>query len=316
MLVEDDRIAAVESAPIVAEGARRIDCGGRVLMPGLIDAHVHAVITTMDLAAMERRPASLVAQEARRVLERMAQRGFTSVRDAGGADWGMAEATERGLIAGPRLFHSGRVLSQTGGHGDFRPRVDAPQVCACAVHTSGFSHVADGVSAVRKAAREELRRGATQLKIMASGGVASPTDPIGNLQYSAEEMRAAVEEAEGWNTYAMAHAYTTHSNEGMTTTDTTKNQCYVVAKAMKTRCSPEDYAVALGKQFVDSYPLISACEVRVEQAPWQRTKVMGSDHDHGKFILMLIVRAISMTSCSFGYFWLFLVIFGYFQMGN
>ena len=208
VLVEDDRIAAVESAPIVAEGARRIDCGGRVLMPGLIDAHVHAVITTMDLAAMERRPASLVAQEARRVLERMAQRGFTSVRDAGGADWGMAEATERGLIAGPRLFHSGRVLSQTGGHGDFRPRVDAPQVCACAVHTSGFSHVADGVSAVRKAAREELRRGATQLKIMASGGVASPTDPIGNLQYSAEEMRAAVEEAEGWNTYAMAHAYT------------------------------------------------------------------------------------------------------------
>ena len=80
---------------------------------------------------------------------------------------------------------------------------------------------------------------------------------------------------------AMAHAYTTHSNEGMTTTDTTKNQCYVVAKAMKTRCSPEDYALALGKQFVDSYPLISACEVRVEQAPWQRTKVMGSDHDHG-----------------------------------
>jgi urate oxidase len=80
---------------------------------------------------------------------------------------------------------------------------------------------------------------------------------------------------------AMAHAYTTHSNDGMTTTDTTKNQCYVVAKAMKTRCSPEDYALALGTQFVDSYPLISACEVRVEQAPWQRTKVMGSDHDHG-----------------------------------
>ena len=98
---------------------------------------------------------------------------------------------------------------------------------------------------------------------------------------------------------AMAHAYKTHSNEGMTTTDTTKNQCYVVAKAMKTRCSPEDYALALGKQFVDSYPLISACEVRVEQAPWQRTKVMGSDHDHGKFILMLLVWEISMTSCFF-----------------
>lgn len=208
VLVEGTRIAAVEPGPIAVEGARRVDCQGRVLMPGLIDAHVHAVITTMDLAAMERRPASLVAQEARRILEGMAQRGFTSVRDAGGADWGIAEASERGLIEGPRIFHSGRVLSQTGGHGDFRPRVDSPQVCACAVHTSGFSHVADGVSAVRKAAREELRRGATQLKIMASGGVASPTDPIGNLQYSSEEMRAAVEEAESWNTYAMAHAYT------------------------------------------------------------------------------------------------------------
>jgi imidazolonepropionase-like amidohydrolase len=208
VLVEGERIAAVDASPIAAEVSRRIDCAGRVLMPGLIDAHVHAVITTMDLSAMERRPASLVAQEARRILEGMAQRGFTSVRDAGGADWGLAEASDRGLVEGPRIFHSGRVLSQTGGHGDFRPRVDAPQVCACAVHTSGFSHVADGVAAVRKAAREELRRGATQLKIMASGGVASPTDPIGNLQYSAEEMRAAVEEAESWNTYAMAHAYT------------------------------------------------------------------------------------------------------------
>ncbi|MGH0028282.1 MAG: amidohydrolase family protein [Myxococcota bacterium] len=208
VLVEGERVAAVDTQPIAAEGARRIDCAGRVLMPGLIDAHVHAVITTMDLSAMEKRPVTLVAQEARRVLERMALRGVTTVRDAGGADWGLAEAVERGLVAGPRLFHSGRVLSQTGGHGDFRPRVDQPEVCACQVHTSGFSHVADGVAAVRKAAREELRRGATQLKIMASGGVASPTDPIGNLQYSAEEMRAAVEEAESWNTYAMAHAYT------------------------------------------------------------------------------------------------------------
>ena len=100
------------------------------------------------------------------------------------------------------------MLSQTGGHGDFTPREDAPRLCACQIHTSGFSHVADGVPAVRKAAREELRRGATQVKIMASGGVASPSDPIWNLQYSAEEMRAIVEEAEGWRTYAMAHAYT------------------------------------------------------------------------------------------------------------
>jgi imidazolonepropionase-like amidohydrolase len=138
----------------------------------------------------------------------MLRRGFTTVRDAGGADWGLAQAVERGLVPGPRIFYSGRVLSQTGGHGDFSPREEPPRLCACHIHTSGFSHVADGVPAVRKAAREELRRGATQVKIMASGGVASPSDPIWNLQYSPEEMRAIVEEAEGWRTYAMAHAYT------------------------------------------------------------------------------------------------------------
>lgn len=211
LLAEDGRVAevALEGRPLRASAsdARRIDAGGRTLMPGLIDAHVHAVLTTLDLAALEKRPVTLVAQEARLVLEGMLQRGFTTVRDAGGADWGLAEAVERGLVRGPRIHYSGRVLSQTGGHGDFRPREDAPELCACRVHTSGFSHVADGVPAVRKAAREELRRGAHQVKIMASGGVASPTDPVWNLQYSPEEMEAVVEEARGWRTYVMAHAY-------------------------------------------------------------------------------------------------------------
>jgi imidazolonepropionase-like amidohydrolase len=208
VLVDGDRIVEVSEGSLRASGARRIDVGGRTLMPGLIDAHVHAVLTTMDLAALEKKPLMLVAQEARVVLEGMLARGFTSVRDAGGADWGLAQAVERGLIRGPRLFFSGRVLSQTGGHGDFSPRDDHPQLCACGIRTSGFAHVADGVDAVRKAAREELRRGAHQVKIMASGGVASPSDPIWNLQYSEEEMRAIVEEAKGWRTYALAHAYT------------------------------------------------------------------------------------------------------------
>jgi imidazolonepropionase-like amidohydrolase len=206
VLVEEARIREVSDREIRAPAARRIDGARRTLMPGLIDAHVHATLTTVNLAAMQSKPASLVAQEARHILEAMLRRGFTSVRDAGGADWGLAEAVERGLVRGPRLFYSGRVLSQTGGHGDFRPRGDEPG-CACQIHSSGFSHVADGVSAVRRAAREELRRGATQVKIMASGGVASPSDPIWNVQYSEEEMRAIVEEARGWRTYAMAHAY-------------------------------------------------------------------------------------------------------------
>ncbi len=212
LLAEGERIVevAVDGRPLRASDpdARRIDAGGRTLMPGLIDAHVHAVLTTMDLAALEKRPVTLVAQEARQLLEAMLRRGFTTVRDAGGADYGLAEAVERGLIRGPHIHYAGRVLSQTGGHGDFRARDDAPDLCGCRIHTSGFSHVADGVPAVRKAAREELRRGASQVKIMASGGVASPTDPIWNLQYSPEEMEAIVEEARGWRTYVMAHAYT------------------------------------------------------------------------------------------------------------
>jgi imidazolonepropionase-like amidohydrolase len=208
VLVEHDRIVEVSDRPIAAAKAQVIPLGGRTLMPGLIDVHVHPTITTMNLSVMEHRPVTLVAQEARLVLEGMLRRGFTTVRDAGGGDWGLAEAVERGLIAGPRMFFSGRVLSQTGGHGDFSPRSDWTALCACTIRSSGFAHVADGVPAVRKAAREELRRGATQVKIMASGGVASPSDPIWNLQYSAEEMRAIVEEAQGWRTYVMAHAYT------------------------------------------------------------------------------------------------------------
>jgi imidazolonepropionase-like amidohydrolase len=208
VLVEDERIVDVSAGEIRAPGAQHLDVGGRTLMPGLIDAHVHVSITTMNLASMASRPATLVALEAGRVLEGMLRRGFTSVRDAGGADRGLAQAVERGLVQGPRLFYAGRVLSQTGGHGDFGSISDAPQLCACQIRSSGFSHVADGVDAVRKAAREELRRGAHHVKIMASGGVASPSDPIWNLQYSSGEMRAIVEEAAGWRTYAMAHAYT------------------------------------------------------------------------------------------------------------
>ena len=208
VLVEDERIVEVRSGEIAAGAADTIDCGGRTLMPGLIDAHVHVTITTMNLASMTQRPASLVAIEAAKILEAMLKRGFTTVRDAAGADYGLARAVQTGLIAGPRIFYSGRALSQTGGHADFSPKVDAPMLCACEIRSTGFSHVADGVAAVRKAAREELRRGAHQIKIMASGGVASPSDPIWNLQYSPAEMSAIVEEAHAWRTYALAHAYT------------------------------------------------------------------------------------------------------------
>ncbi len=118
------------------------------------------------------------------------------------------QAVETGLIPGPRIFPSGKALSQTGGHGDFRPRGDVLEPCSCCFRTGAIARVVDGVEGVRLAVREEIQKGATQIKIMASGGVASPTDPIANTQYSEDEIRAIVDEAEAANTYVMAHAYT------------------------------------------------------------------------------------------------------------
>ena len=208
--VEGDRIVEVveDGGPLsLADGGPVIDAGGRTLMPGLIDAHVHAAITTMDLAAMARRSPTRVGIEAKAILERMLQRGFTTVRDAGGLDVGVHEALRAGLVAGPRVFRSGRVLSQTGGHGDTNPVSHDPHIGACAISSTSFAHVADGVDAVRRAAREELKGGADQIKVMAGGGVATPTDPIDMVQYTEEEIRAAVAEAAARRTYAFAHAY-------------------------------------------------------------------------------------------------------------
>ena len=210
VLVEAGLIREVSDRPLASAGAETVDLKGGTLMPGLIDAHVHVVAVDQALARLGERPVSLVSLQAARVLEGMLQRGFTTVRDAGGADGGLAEAVEEGLIRGPRIFPSGQALSQTGGHGDLRPRTRSASLvaCACCEGGAGLARIADGVSECRRAARDELRKGATQIKIMASGGVASPYDPVWNLQYSEEEVRAIVEEARAWRTYVMAHAYT------------------------------------------------------------------------------------------------------------
>ncbi len=208
--IEDDKIVEVaeDGRELTAEGDIVIlDAAGRTLMPGLIDAHVHPSLTTLDLGAMVHRQPSWVAIETKVILEGMLRRGFTTIRDAGGLDAGIAIATERGLIRGPRIFRSGRVLSQTGGHGDLEPVSGHPQLCACSIRSSALSHIADGVDAVRRAAREELKGGAHQIKIMAGGGVATPSDPIDMVQYTEAEIRAAVEEAQARRTYAFAHAY-------------------------------------------------------------------------------------------------------------
>jgi imidazolonepropionase-like amidohydrolase len=139
-----------------------------------------------------------------RILKNMLMRGFTTVRDAGGADFGLARAIDEGYATGPRLLFCGKALSQTGGHGDMRSPGENFESCLCC---AGLGRVCDGVSEVRKACRDEIRKGATHIKIMASGGVASPTDRISSSQFSLDEISAAVEEANNANIYVLAHAY-------------------------------------------------------------------------------------------------------------
>jgi len=207
VIIEGKRIREVSSSGTASHLAKKIDLKGAFLMPGLIDAHVHVCAAQVNLSANDEVPPTMRALFARKFMEASLQRGFTSLRDAGGADWVLAKASEMGLIEGPRLFFSGSALSQTGGHGDLRLPQQYRGGCACA-YEGGISRLADGEDAVRLAAREELRQGATQIKIMASGGASSPSDSITMLQYTGSEIRAAVDEAQRWGTYVMAHAYT------------------------------------------------------------------------------------------------------------
>lgn len=209
VLIEDERIMEVSDKRIVVANAVELNVAGRTLMPGLIDAHVHVCVNTVSFRSLAETPPTMMAIEAAAELKSMLQRGFTTVRDCGGADWGLAEAVERGLLAGPRLFHSGRGLSQTGGHGDYRYRTNTRfDPCGCSSALNHVVRIADGVTEVRKAARDELRLGAKQIKAMVSGGLTSPYDPIENLQFSEEELRAIVQEAASWHTYVAAHAHT------------------------------------------------------------------------------------------------------------
>ena len=213
--IDGERIAEVADRPLKAGPGSGdvpvIDLAGKTLMPGLIDCHVHAMALVADLSRLERLPMTYVGAHAGKLLEAMLRRGFTTVRDAGGADWGLKEAVRLGIINGPRLFIAGLALSQTGGHADLRAPTVAVDACPCCTLRAGLGRIADGVTEVRRAARDELRKGADQIKIMASGGIASPTDPIDATQYSLEEITAIVEEAQAWNTYVMAHAYTPKS---------------------------------------------------------------------------------------------------------
>jgi imidazolonepropionase-like amidohydrolase len=209
VLVADGLIRECSAKPISAPDARVFDVAGRTLMPGLIDAHVHAIASDVSVQKIEAMGPAYRTAHAVRMLGHALDCGFTTVRDIGGGDYSLAKAITDGLIRAPRFFYSGKVLSMTGGHGDIRQIEETPRydsLCSCGVFNS-FCKIADGVDECIRATREELRQGAHCIKIMGSGGVASPTDPIWMNQYREDEIRAIVHETTERRSYTSAHCH-------------------------------------------------------------------------------------------------------------
>lgn len=209
VVVEGKKIARIE--PMSAErtapaDATVINANGKTVMPGLIDCHVHVMAWTANLSQLKRGSPNYNVLRATGVMRDMLMRGFTTLRDACGADFGLQDAVNEDLIPAPRLFICGRSLSQTGGHSDSRQRGEIDLTTM--TDPVAFGRIVDGVDAVRQACREEIRRGANHIKLMLGGGVSSPTDRLTNDQYSLDEIRAAVEEAAMADLYVMAHTYT------------------------------------------------------------------------------------------------------------
>src|SRR5579863_10471752 len=177
VLVEGDKFREVSDKPVKAGKAAVIDCGGRVLMPGLIDCHVHCMHSEVYMRRMEEVPLTLATARAALRLRSMIDRGFTTVRDTGGTDWGIKTAVEEGLFPGPRLFIAGRSIGPTGGHADGRGRTNPGYPCPCCNAMAYLKQIVDGVDEMRRAVREQMRQGCDHVKIMVSGGVASPFDP-------------------------------------------------------------------------------------------------------------------------------------------
>lgn len=214
VLVNGNTIERISSSPIAIDenaDVRVIAADGRVLMPGLIDAHWHSVMAaTPQMLLMTADPNYLQLLAARQA-EATLMRGFTTVRDLGGPAFGLKRAIDEGVMPGPRIYPSGAFISQTSGHGDFRFLFELPRLPGGPLSHSeveGAAAIADSPDEVRLRAREQLRSGASQIKLMAGGGVASPYNPIESTQYTEAEIRAAVEAAENWGTYVTVHAYT------------------------------------------------------------------------------------------------------------
>lgn len=211
LLVDGPRIAALASGnPAPPEGADVIDCGGRTLMPGLIDAHWHSIFAALPFPVLLTADIGYIQLAAAAEAERTLMRGFTTIRDAGGPSFALKQAIDERLVVGPRIYPSGAMLTSSGGHGDFRPLSDFPSPSGgrTAVERTGAVGIADGPDEMRRRVREQLLQGASQIKLTGSGGVSTPRSPLDALTLTEAEIRAAVEAATDWGTYVLVHAYT------------------------------------------------------------------------------------------------------------
>ena len=210
VLIEDGRFTRIGANLSAPDGAQVIDADGRTLMPGLTDAHwhvMHAHIASMQIFVNDIGYLTLAGAES---AEATLMRGFTTIRDAGGPVFGIKKMIDEGRFLGPRIYPSGAYITQTSGHGDFRFPTAMPREQGRALldgELMAWTAIADGIPEVLRRVRENLMRGATQIKVMAGGGVASLSDPLDVRQYTFEEMKAAVDAAATWNTYVMVHAY-------------------------------------------------------------------------------------------------------------
>lgn len=211
LLVEGNTIKAVaEGNPAAPDGARVIDCGGRVLMPGLIDAHWHSLLAALPPQVLASADVAYVHLAASAEAERTLLRGFTTIRDLGGPAFALKAAIDEGLISGPRIYPCGAMITATAGHGDLRDLADLPRAggMLSRIEQIGGSIMVDSPEQLRMRVREQLLQGASQIKLVGSGGVSSPRSPLDAATLTAPELRAAVEAAEDWGTYATVHAYT------------------------------------------------------------------------------------------------------------
>ncbi len=213
ILIEGNLITKISATPIATNKSANttiIDGKSRFLMPGLIDAHAHTMMDAIPMNVAMLSDAGYLNLYAAQSAEKQLMRGFTTVRDVGGASFNLKKAIDEGLVKGPRIYPSGATISQSGGHGDFGMPTDAPRVPGqlSYLERTGMTMIADGADLVLMRTREQLRQGASQIKIMAGGGVASSYDPLDVTQYTEAEMKAAVDAAAAWNTYVTVHAYT------------------------------------------------------------------------------------------------------------